>query len=63
MTLEEWIEEFFYKAAELGKYTELHDRVSEMSKVYPNSKFHERVEMAYKELTQENQNEVEVSDI
>lgn len=63
MTLEEWIEEFFYKAAELGKYTELHDRVSELSKIYPNLRFHERVELAYKELLEENQNQVELSNI
>lgn len=63
MTLEEWVEEIFYKAAELGKYIELHERLDELSMVHPKLKFHERVEMAYKELILENQNKVEVSNI
>ena len=63
MTLEEWIEEIFYKAAELGMYAELHDKIDELSLIRSDLKFHERVETAYKELLKENQNLVEVSNI
>jgi hypothetical protein len=62
MTEEEWIEEVFYYAAELGKYNELHERLDELVKVFPNKKFQERVQIAYFEMT-ESVEIVEVSNI
>jgi len=62
MTVEEWVEEVFHYAAELGKYNELHDRLDELSKIYPNKKFQERVQIAYDELT-ELPKTIEVSNI
>jgi hypothetical protein len=62
MTEEEWIEEVFHYAAELGKYNELHERLDELVKVFPNKKFQERVQIAYFEMT-ESTEIVEVSNI
>lgn len=62
MTVEEWVEEVFHYAAELGKYNVLHDRLDELSKIYPNKKFQERVQIAYDELT-ELPKTIEVSNI
>lgn len=62
MTVEEWIEEVFHHAAELGKYNELHERLDELSKTFPNKKFQERVQIAYFEVT-ESTEIVEVSNI
>ena len=62
MTAEEWVEEVFHYAAELGKYNELHDRLDELVKIYPNMKFQDRVRIAYDELT-ESTKTVEVSNI
>lgn len=62
MTVEEWIEEVFHYAAELGRYNELHDRLDELAKIHPNTKFQDRVQMAYNELT-ESTKIVEVSSI
>ena len=62
MTVEEWIEEVFHYAAELGKYNDLHHRLDEIAKDFPNMKFQDRVQIAYNELT-ESTKIVEVSDI
>jgi hypothetical protein len=62
MTEEEWIEEVFHYAAELGKYNELHDRLDELAKILPNKKFQERIQIAYFEMT-ESAEIVEVSNI
>jgi hypothetical protein len=62
MTEEEWIEEVFHCAAELGKYNELHDRLDELAKTFPNKKFQERIQIAYFEMT-ESAEIVEVSNI
>jgi hypothetical protein len=62
MTEEEWIEEVFHYAAELGKYNELHKRLDELVKLFPNKKFQERVQIAYFEMT-ESTEIVEVSNI
>lgn len=62
MTVEEWVEEVFHYAAELGKYNELHDRLDELAKFHPNMKFQDRVQLAYDELTQSTKT-VEVSNI
>ena len=62
MTEEEWIEEVFHYAAELGKYSELHERLDELVKAFPNKKFQERVQIAYFEMT-ESTEIVEVSNI
>ena len=62
MTAEEWVEEVFHYAAELGKYNELHNRLDELVKIYPNMKFQDRVRIAYDELT-ESTKMVEVSNI
>ena len=60
MTNEEWIEEIFIKAAEIGKYTELHEILDELKKSHVNMSFLKRLEIAYEEITKQNQASIEV---
>ena len=60
MTNEEWIEEIFIKAAEIGKYTEIHEVLDEIKVIHPNMSFLNRLELAYKEISKQNHLSVEV---
>lgn len=60
MTNEEWIEEIFIKASEIGKYTELHDVLDELKRTHPNISFMNRLELAYQEISKQNHLSVEV---
>ena len=47
MTNEEWIEELYILASDIGKYSEMHSRVSECKKKHPDLNNIECVELAY----------------
>lgn len=60
MTTEEWIEHIFHHASEMGKYSDLHNKVDEISNQYRNLPYVRRLEIAYQELLKENEKQVEL---
>jgi len=58
MTNEEWIEEIFIKAAEIGKYTELHEILESLQLSQPTLSFVKRLELAQLEIFRESSIEV-----
>lgn len=58
MTNEEWIEEIFIKAAEIGKYTELHEILESLELSQPTLSFVKRLELAQLEIFRESSIEV-----
>lgn len=53
MTNEEWIEELYILSNEIGKYSQMHERVSQFKRIHPKLKDVECVELAYIELKRE----------
>jgi hypothetical protein len=57
MTNEEWIEELYHLSNEIGKYNEMHGKVSECRKKHPNLNTVECTELAYRELKRQYEEE------
>ena len=62
MTNEEWVEELYMLASEIGKYGEMHDKVSECKKKHPDLNNIECVELAYIELKRQYEEEIELNE-
>ena len=50
MTNEEWIEELYMKAAEMGMYNLMHEKIDEIRQVHKDLTMLESVELAFIEL-------------
>lgn len=50
MTNEEWVEELYNLAAEMGMFNEMHPKIEEMRNKHPNLSMTEIVELSYIEL-------------
>ncbi len=60
MTNEEWIEELYHLAHEIGKYGEMHGKVEECRKRHPDLNSIECAELAYIELKRQHEEETEL---
>lgn len=59
MTNEEWVEELFHLAAEIGKYNDMHNKVEYHRKKHPNLSYTECAELSYVELKREHEEQYE----
>ena len=50
MTNEEWVEELYNLAAEMGMFNEMHPKIEEMKKKHPELSITEVVELSFIEL-------------
>lgn len=60
MTNEEWLEELYILASEIGKYDKMHEKVSECRQKHPDLNSIECAELAYIELKREHEEETEI---
>ena len=50
MTNEEWVEELYNLAAEMGMFNDMHSKIDEMKKKHPELSMTEVVELSYIEI-------------
>lgn len=60
MTNEEWMEELYILASEIGKYNQMHNKVTECKKKHPDLNTIECAELAYIELKREYEEETQL---
>lgn len=50
MTNEDWIEELFHEAHQLGVFKQMHPKIDELQSLHPDLRYVELVELAFMEL-------------
>jgi len=57
MTNEDWLEELFHDAHELGVFEKMHPKINDLKGLHPDLKYVELVELAFMELRREHEEE------
>ena len=60
MTNEEWMEELYMLVSEIGKYSQMHNKVTECKQKHPDLNSIECAELAYIELKREYEEETQL---
>ncbi len=62
MTNEEWIEELYHSANNIGLFNEMHPKINELKKKHSDLTHVELVELAYIELKRKHEEEIELNE-
>lgn len=62
MTNEEWIEELYHSANDIGLFNEMHPKINELKKKHSDLTHVELVELAYIELKRQYEEEIELNE-
>jgi hypothetical protein len=59
MTNEDWIEELFHEANQIGVFKQMHPKIGELQVLHPDLKYVELVELAFMELRRKHEESTE----